>query len=119
MNQSCIAPTIFLVYQRPNDHRRNMDSDSASDPAAAGVGPASIPASSSSSVDANVEVTRRAGCSLLPHGGYTLILATLSTLGWICSLAQDGCDYSRLEGPTVEALTNVGGVPYLEGEFVG
>jgi len=66
---------------------------------------------------------QRKGCSLLPHGAYTLIPATLSTMGWIASLAQDGCDYSRLTGPTVDDLTAgtavvvVGGIPYLEVGF--
>lgn len=66
---------------------------------------------------------QRKGCSLLPHGAYTLIPATLSTMGWIASLAQDGCDYSRLTGPTVDDLTAggtvvvVGGIPWLEVGF--
>ena len=69
------------------------------------------------------EQQQRKGCSLLPHGAYTLIPATLSTMGWIASLAQDGCDYSRLTGPTVDDLMAggtvvvVGGIPYLEVGF--
>jgi len=71
----------------------------------------------------NSNEQHRKGCSLLPHGAYTLIPATLSTMGWIASLAQDGCDYSRLTGPTVDDLTAgstvvvVGGIPYLEVGF--
>lgn len=57
------------------------------------------------------------GCRLLPHGGYALLPATLSTMAWITSLAQDGCDYSHLTGPSVAALTGSDNVPYLEVGF--
>lgn len=57
------------------------------------------------------------GCRLLPHGGYTLLPATLSTMAWIASLAQDGCDFSRLTGPSVAILTESDDIPYLEVGF--
>lgn len=61
---------------------------------------------------------RKFECSLLPHGGYSLIPATLSTMAWIASLAQDGCDYARLTGPIVAELTNSNlQFPYLEVGF--
>lgn len=59
------------------------------------------------------------GCRLLPHGGYTLIPATLSTMAWIASLSQDGCDYARLSGSSVVALTNSDTIPFLEVGFNG
>lgn len=37
-------------------------------------------------------------------------------MAWIASLAQDGCDYSRLTGPSVGSLTGTD-VPYLEVGF--
>lgn len=62
--------------------------------------------------------SRKFECSLLPHGGYTLIPATLSTMAWIASLAQDGCDYAKLTGPIVAELTNSNiQFPYLEVGF--
>eukprot|EP00568_Trieres_chinensis_P015465 CAMPEP_0183318522 /NCGR_PEP_ID=MMETSP0160_2-20130417/60961_1 /TAXON_ID=2839 ORGANISM="Odontella Sinensis, Strain Grunow 1884" /NCGR_SAMPLE_ID=MMETSP0160_2 /ASSEMBLY_ACC=CAM_ASM_000250 /LENGTH=239 /DNA_ID=CAMNT_0025484803 /DNA_START=130 /DNA_END=845 /DNA_ORIENTATION=- len=60
-------------------------------------------------------------CRLLPHGGYTLIPATLSTMAWVASLAQDGCDYAKLTGPIVSEMTtsssSSSSFPYLEVGF--
>lgn len=56
-------------------------------------------------------------CSLLPHGGYTLLPAVLSTMAWLASLAQDGCDYARITGPVVNDLTQSNIIPYLEVGF--
>lgn len=53
-------------------------------------------------------------CRLLPHGAYTLVPTTFATLAWIASLSQDGCDYARLSGKNVEALTGQDIFPYLE-----
>jgi len=38
-------------------------------------------------------------------------------MAWIASLAQDGCDFSRLTGPSVAVLTQSDAVPYLEVGF--
>jgi len=53
-------------------------------------------------------------CRLLPHGAYTLLSATLASMGWIAILAQDGCDFVRLTGPSVSELTGSDAIPYLE-----
>lgn len=54
---------------------------------------------------------------LLPHGGYTLIPAVLSTVAWLASLSQDGCDYARLEGYVVASVTKSTSVEFLEVGF--
>jgi hypothetical protein len=54
---------------------------------------------------------------LLPHGGYTLIPATLSTVAWLASLSQDGCDYARLTGFIVASATKSASVEFLEVGF--
>jgi len=51
---------------------------------------------------------------LLPHGGYTLIPAVLSTVAWLSSLSQDGCDYARLTGFIVAEATQSTAVEFLE-----
>jgi len=56
-------------------------------------------------------------CRMLPHGSYSLIPAILTTMGWLASLFQDGCDYSKLTGDTVRAIATEDGVPYLEVGF--
>ena len=54
-------------------------------------------------------------CRLLPHGGYSLLPAVLTTMGWISALFQEGCDFAILTGPTV---ANWGvDVPWLEVGF--
>mmetsp|Transcript_36692 Transcript_36692/g.110164 ORF Transcript_36692/g.110164 Transcript_36692/m.110164 type:complete len:260 (-) Transcript_36692:54-833(-) len=53
-------------------------------------------------------------CRLLPHTGYLLIPATLSAMAWVASMSQDGCDYSRLTGPSVQSLTGNDLIPYAE-----
>jgi hypothetical protein len=53
-------------------------------------------------------------CRLLPHGGYTLIPAVLSTVAWLSALSQDGCDYARLTGYIVAEATMSSAVEYLE-----
>ena len=53
-------------------------------------------------------------CRLLPHGGYTLIPAVLSTAAWLAALAQDGCDYARLTGFVVAEATMSSAVEYLD-----
>mmetsp|Transcript_8153 Transcript_8153/g.11745 ORF Transcript_8153/g.11745 Transcript_8153/m.11745 type:complete len:263 (+) Transcript_8153:326-1114(+) len=57
------------------------------------------------------------GCRLLPHGGYTLFPAVLSTLAWFASLSQDGCDYVQVTGPIVDEITTIKGVPFIEMGF--
>lgn len=56
---------------------------------------------------------------LLPHGGYTLIPAVLSTVAWLASLSQDGCDYARLTGFLVAQVTQSTAVEFLEVGFTG
>lgn len=56
-------------------------------------------------------------CRLLPHGGYTLLPAVLSTMAWLASLAQDGCDYVRVTGDVVFDLTQSEYVPFIEAGF--
>ena len=51
---------------------------------------------------------------LLPHGGYTLIPAVLSTVAWLASLSQDGCDFARLTGFIVAEATQSTSVEFLE-----
>jgi len=58
-------------------------------------------------------------CRLLPHGAYSLLPAGFATIAWLCSLSQDGCDYSKLEGPIVQKITNSEIIPFLEIGFVG
>mmetsp|Transcript_14048 Transcript_14048/g.19205 ORF Transcript_14048/g.19205 Transcript_14048/m.19205 type:complete len:273 (-) Transcript_14048:404-1222(-) len=67
----------------------------------------------------NASPPRRPGfdCQLLPHGGYTLLPAILSSIAWLASLAQDGCDYARLTGPIVSDITQSSSIPYLEVGF--
>jgi len=52
-------------------------------------------------------------CFKLPHGGYSLVPAVLTTMGWLAGLFQDGCDYSRLTGDIVEQLAT-NGAPWVE-----
>lgn len=51
---------------------------------------------------------------LLPHGGYPLIAATLSTMAWITALSHDGCDFVRLTGPSAYTLTAPEEYPFIE-----
>lgn len=54
-------------------------------------------------------------CRMLPHGSYSLIPAVLSSMAWLASLFQDGCDYSRLKGAdAVSQLSSNPDVPWLE-----
>jgi hypothetical protein len=53
-------------------------------------------------------------CRMLPHGNYSLIPAILSSMAWLASLFQDGCDFSKLTGPTVQQLAINPNVPWLE-----
>jgi hypothetical protein len=53
-------------------------------------------------------------CRMLPHGSYSLIPAILSSMAWLASLFQDGCDFSKLTGPTVQQLAINPKVPWLE-----
>ena len=46
---------------------------------------------------------------LLPHGGYALIPATLSTMACLTTLSHDGCDYATLHGKVVDILTHTDG----------
>lgn len=56
-------------------------------------------------------------CRLLPHGAYALVCAVLSTLAWLSSLFQDGCDFAQLTGNVVALLTQNAETPYLDVGF--
>jgi hypothetical protein len=60
-------------------------------------------------------------CRLLPHGGYSLLVATVATMGWIASLFQDGCNFALVSGPIVQEFvptyTGTNSIPYLEFGF--
>ena len=51
---------------------------------------------------------------LLPHGGFPLVPASLSTMAWLASLFQDGCDFARLTGVSLTALNNSTDFPFAE-----
>jgi hypothetical protein len=51
--------------------------------------------------------------SCLPHGFYSLIPAVLSTLAFWTAVVQDGCDYVKLEGGSVEQITASDLIPYV------
>ena len=52
---------------------------------------------------------------LLPHGGYALIPATLSTIAFLTTLFHDGYDYAKLHGKVVDILINTDGFyPFIE-----
>eukprot|EP00980_Cylindrotheca_fusiformis_P020462 scaffold7514_cov67-Cylindrotheca_fusiformis.AAC.2 len=48
---------------------------------------------------------------VLPHGCYSLFVATVCTIAWIASLLQDGCDFAKVSGPVVAELTTTGQIP--------
>lgn len=49
----------------------------------------------------------------LPHGFYSLIPAVLSTLAFWTAVVQDGCDYVKLEGGSVEQITESDVIPFM------
>ena len=55
-----------------------------------------------------------ATCRLLPQGSYPLIPMVLTTMGWLASLFQDDCDYTRVEGDAVALIAANPNVPWLE-----
>lgn len=60
----------------------------------------------------------RNSCFLLPHGGYALIPTVLTTMAWVASIFQDGCDYAIIEGPIVQTITDDDdSVPWVEVGF--
>jgi hypothetical protein len=54
---------------------------------------------------------------MLPHGGYSLIPAVFTTMGWLASLFQDGCDFAKLTGDIVTLIASNSDTPYLEVGF--
>ena len=50
----------------------------------------------------------------IPHGWYSVVPTVLTTLGWMCGLFQDGCDFVRVEGEIVERIASQPNAPYLE-----
>ena len=52
-------------------------------------------------------------CRCLPHGFYSLIPAVLSTLAFWTAVVQDGCDYVKLEGGSVEKITESDVLPFI------
>ena len=53
-------------------------------------------------------------CRCLPHGFYSLIPAVLSTLAFWTAIVQDGCDYVKIEGGSVEKITKSDVLPFIE-----
>ena len=51
---------------------------------------------------------------LLPHGWYSLVPPVLSTMAWVSSLFQEGCDYALIRGSTVVQDLADSDAPYLE-----
>jgi hypothetical protein len=52
-------------------------------------------------------------CRFLPHGGYSLVPAVLTTFGWIASLLEDGCNYSLVTGDVIQT-----DLPFLVDDYV-
>lgn len=82
------------------------------------------PTSSSSATTATLPTSSSSSSScrrmLLPHGFYSLIPTICTTVAWLGSLFQDGCDFSRLEGEHVKLIADLAlseDVPYLEVGF--
>ena len=55
----------------------------------------SLPSSSAAS---------RSCCRCLPHGPYSLLVATFAVMGWMAALLQSGCEMAIVEGPVVQQL---------------
>mmetsp|Transcript_11843 Transcript_11843/g.34185 ORF Transcript_11843/g.34185 Transcript_11843/m.34185 type:complete len:398 (+) Transcript_11843:349-1542(+) len=45
--------------------------------------------------------TKAGCCRMLPHGAYSLFIATLTTMAWLTAIVQDGCDYATVTGPGI------------------
>lgn len=43
-------------------------------------------------------------CRVLPHGWYSVAIATLATAAWLASLFQGSCNYALVKGPIVQQL---------------
>ena len=56
-------------------------------------------------------------CRLLPHGAYSLLPATLTTLGWIASLFHDACNYAKVTGNVVDDMSNTPDLPFVQVGF--
>lgn len=56
----------------------------------------------------NMSQRRTSRRLLMPHGSYALVIATVSTLGWLAALFQDGCDFARVEGSVIKHLETEG-----------
>jgi len=57
-------------------------------------------------------------CRLLPHGNYSLIPAVLTSMAWLASLFQDGCDYARMTGTAVgEIVLAFENIAYAGGDI--
>jgi len=52
-------------------------------------------------------------CLLLPHGVYSLVITVFVTLGWLCALFEDGCNYAKLSGDLDTFLVS-SDTPYIE-----
>ena len=53
-------------------------------------------------------------CRCLPHGFYSLIPAVLASLAFWTAIVQDGCDYVKIEGGSVEKITKSDVLPFIE-----
>ena len=52
-------------------------------------------------------------CRCLPHGFYSLIPAVLSTMAFWTAVVQDGCDYVKVEGGSVEQIAESDVLPFI------
>lgn len=53
----------------------------------------------------------------LPHGVYSLFPSVLTTIGWLSSVFQDGCDFAKLTGDLVGQIASTPDATYLEVGF--
>ena len=51
---------------------------------------------------------------LCPHGGFSLLVATLSSMAYLTTVSHDGCDFARITGPPTIALTAPYEYPFVE-----
>ena len=71
------------------------DVDFPSSPSPSPLSPSSTTATSAS---------RPSCCRCLPHGPYSLFVATFAVMGWMAALLQSGCEMAVVEGPVVQQL---------------
>lgn len=52
-------------------------------------------------------------CVLLPHGPFSLVTATLTTMGWLAALFENSCNYALLSGDVVDEVS-ISSVPFIQ-----